>query len=216
MEITWLGHSCFKIKGKKVTIITDPYDDIIGYTLGEQKADIVTLSHFHLGHCCVKGISSSPRVISSPGEYDVSGVSIRGIRSFHDAAKGEERGKNIIYLINIDDVRICHLGDLGHVLDAEKASDLSDVDILMVPVGGVSTIGASDAAEMARLLEPKVVIPMHYKTEATAKSEMDSIDKFRKEMGVKSEVKPETKLVIGKSGLPQEAQVFIMDYRSAG
>lgn len=216
MEITWLGHSCFKIKGKKVTVITDPYDDSIGYTMEEQKADIVTLSHFHLGHCCVKSISGSPRVISSPGEYDVSDVAIKGIRSFHDAVKGEERGKNIIYLIDIDGIRICHLGDLGHVLDAEKASDLSDVDILMIPVGGSSTIGASDAAEMARLLEPKVVIPMHYKTDAVVRSEMDSIDKFRKEMGVKPEVQPERKLVIGKSGLPQEAQVFIMDYQSAG
>jgi L-ascorbate metabolism protein UlaG (beta-lactamase superfamily) len=215
MEITWLGHSCFKIKGKKVTLITDPYDDSIGYTMGEHKADIVTLSHFHLGHCYVKGISGSPKVISSPGEYDVSGVAIKGIRTFHDAVKGEERGKNILYLIDIDDVRICHLGDLGHVLDAENASELSDVDILMVPVGGVSTIGASDAAEIARRLDPKIVIPMHYKTEAL-NSELDSIDKFRKEMGVKPDVMPEMKLVIGKSGLPQEAQVFIMDYQSKG
>jgi len=214
MEITWLGHSCFKIKGKKVTIITDPYDDSIGYTLGEQKADIVTVSHSHPGHCFAKGISGSPRVISGPGEYDVAGVLITGIKTFHDAVKGEERGKNIVYLFDIEDVRICHLGDLGHVLDAEKASGLSDVDILMVPVGGVSTIGASDAAEVTRLLEPKIVIPMHYKTEVL-KFQLDSVDKFRKEMGVKTDIKPEPKLVIGKSGLPQETQFFVMNYRLA-
>jgi L-ascorbate metabolism protein UlaG (beta-lactamase superfamily) len=214
MEITWLGHSCFKIKSKKVTIITDPYDDSIGYTLGEHKADIVTVSHSHPGHCFAKGISGSPRIISSPGEYDVAGVLITGIRTFHDAVKGEERGKNIAFLLDIEDVRICHLGDLGHVMDAEKASSLSDVDILMVPVGGVSTIGASDAAEMTRLLDPKIVIPMHYKTEAL-KFQLDSIDKFRKEMGVKTDIKPEPKLVIGKSGLPQETQFFVMNYKLA-
>jgi L-ascorbate metabolism protein UlaG (beta-lactamase superfamily) len=214
MEITWLGHSCFKIKGKKVTIITDPYDDSIGYTLGDQKADIVTLSHSHRGHCFAKGISGSPRILSGPGEYDVSGVLITGIKTFHDAVKGEERGKNIIYLIDIEDVRICHLGDLGHVLDAERASGLSEVDILMVPVGGVSTIGASDAAEITRLLDPKIVIPMHYKTE-DLNFKLDLVDKFRKEMGVKTDIKPESKLVIGKAGLPQETQVFVMNYRLA-
>lgn len=214
MEITWLGHSCFKIKGKKVTVIMDPYDYSIGYTLGEQKADIVTVSHSHPGHCFASGVSGSPKVISSPGEYDVSGVMVTGIKTFHDAVKGEERGKNIVYLIDIEDVRICHLGDLGHVLDAEKVSALSDVDILMVPVGGVSTIGASDAAEVARLLDSKIVIPMHYKTEAL-KFELDSLDKFRKEMGVKSDTLPEPRLMIGKSGLPQEAQVFVMSYPSA-
>jgi L-ascorbate metabolism protein UlaG (beta-lactamase superfamily) len=214
MEITWLGHSCFKIKGKKVTIITDPYDDSIGYTLGEQKADIVTLSHSHPGHCFAKGISGSPRVVSGPGEYDLAGVLITGFKTFHDAVKGEERGKNVVYLIDIEDIRICHLGDLGHVLDAEKAAGLSEVDILMVPVGGVATIGASDAAEVTRLLEPKIVIPMHYKTEAL-KFQLDSIDKFRKEMGVKTDIKPESKLVIGKSGLPQETQFFVMNYKLA-
>jgi len=212
MEITWLGHSCFKIKGKKVTIITDPYDDSIGYTLGEQKADIVTLSHSHPGHSFAAGISGSPRVINGPGEYDVANVLITGIRTFHDAVKGEERGRNIVYLFDVEDVRICHLGDLGHVLDAEKAASLSDVDILMVPVGGVSTINASDAAEITRLLDPKIVIPMHYKTE-DIKIKLDSVDKFRKEMGVKTDVKPEPRLVVGKTGLPLETRVLIMSYK---
>jgi len=211
MEITWLGHSCFKIKGKKVTIITDPYNDSIGYTLGEQKADIVTVSHSHPGHSFASGISGSPRVINGPGEFDVANVLITGIRTFHDAVKGEERGRNVVYLFDMEDVRICPLGDLGHVMDAEKASGLSDVDILMVPVGGVSTIGASDAAEMARLLDPKIIIPMHYKTE-DLKFKLDAVDKFRKEMGVKTDIKPEPKLVIGKSGLPQETRVFVMSY----
>jgi len=212
MEITWLGHSCFRIKGKKVTIITDPYDDSIGYTLGEQNADIVTISHSHPGHGFAKGVSGATRVINGPGEYDVSGVLITGIKTFHDAVKGEERGKNIAYLFDIEDIRICHLGDLGHVLDAEKASGLSEVDILMIPVGGGSTIGASDAAEITRLLDPKIVIPMHYKTE-DLKFKLDSIDKFRKEMGVKTDVKPEPKLVIGKTGLPLETRIFLMSYK---
>ena len=212
MEITWLGHSCFKIKGKKVTIITDPYDDSIGYTLGEQEADIVTLSHAHPGHSFATGISGSPRIVSSPGEYDMAGVLISGVKTFHDTVAGGERGKNIIYILYFEGIRICHLGDLGHMFDAEKASGLSDMDVLMVPVGGVSTIGASEAAEMTRMLEPKAVIPMHYKTE-DLKLQLNPIDGFRKEMSVKADIKPESKLVIGKVGLSQGTKVFIMDYK---
>ena len=212
MEITWLGHSCFKIKGKKVTIITDPYDDCIGYTLGEQKADIVTLSHVHPGHGFAKGVSGSPKIVSSPGEYDISGVVISGIKTFHDNAAGRERGKNTIYILYLEGMRICHLGDLGHMLDVERASGLSEMDVLMVPVGGGSTIGASEAAEMTRMLEPKAVIPMHYKTE-DLKIQLNPIDGFRKEMSVKADIKPEPKLVIGKAGLSQGTKVFVMDYK---
>ena len=214
MEITWLGHSCFKIKGKKVTIITDPYDDSIGYTLGEQKADIVTVSHQHRGHNCVAGVAGTPRVLRGPGEYEISGVMIKGVSTFHDSVKGEQRGKNTAYLINIEDVRICHLGDLGHTLSAERAAELDEVDVLMIPVGGVSTIDAAGVAETVRLLEPKLVIPMHFKTEAL-KCKLDPIENFMKEMGVQADLRPEPKLVVNKSNLPLEMQVVVMNYRLA-
>ncbi|MEA1958855.1 MAG: MBL fold metallo-hydrolase [Chloroflexota bacterium] len=212
MEITWLGHSCFKIKGKKVTIITDPYDDSIGYTLGNPKADIVTVSHSHRGHSFVAGVSGSSRVLRGPGEYEVFGVMVTGIKTYHDASKGEDRGKNTVYLIEMEDMRLCHLGDLGHALTAERASELSEIDVLMIPVGGVSTIDSAEAAELVRLLQPKVVIPMHFHTE-TLGFELEPADKFLKEMGVKADLVAEPRLSISKSSLAEETQVVVLNYR---
>src|SRR3989304_3652494 len=115
MEITWLGHSCFRIRGKEVTIITDPYDKSLGYTLGKPTANIVTVSHHHPGHDCVAMVSGKPKIVDGPGEYEISDVIITGIPSFHDERTGAIRGKNTAYLIQIDEVAVCHLGDLGHV-----------------------------------------------------------------------------------------------------
>jgi L-ascorbate metabolism protein UlaG (beta-lactamase superfamily) len=166
MEISWLGHSCFRIRGSQVTVITDPYSPDMGYSLGKPKARIVTVSHQHPGHSYVQGVGGEPRLITGPGEYEIGGVLIIGLATFHDAENGSQRGKNTVYLMEIDEISLCHLGDLGHMLTAEQMEELDNVDILLVPVGGVSTIGAPVAAELARQLEPEVVIPMHYRTVA--------------------------------------------------
>jgi len=165
MEIVWLGHSCFRIRGKEATIVTDPFDRTLGYPVKKLTANIVTVSHPHPQHSFLEDVAGSPKVISRPGEYEIANVFINGIATFHDADGGEHRGKNTVYLVQIEEVSICHLGDLGHVPTAEQIEQMSDTDILMVPVGGGATIGAAAAVEIISLLQPKLVIPMHFKTE---------------------------------------------------
>jgi len=210
MDISWLGHSCFRIRGSHVIVITDPYSPDLGYSLGKPTARIVTVSHQHPGHSYVKGIGGGPRLVVRPGEYEINGVLIIGIATFHDADKGEKRGKNTAYLIEVDEVSICHLGDLGHVLAAQQVEEIGKVDVLLLPVGGVSTINAPMAAEVVRQLEPKVVVPMHYKTSALNR-ELEPVESFLKEVGVK-QVEPQPKLSLTKSNLPLSTQVFLLEY----
>ena len=211
MEITWLGHSCFKIKGKNGTVITDPYDSTIGYKLGKVGANIVTISHDHPGHNFASGIEGEPKVITGPGEYEIAGIFIYGVRTFHDTKKGAERGKNTCYLVEIDDIKVCHLGDLGHVPTAAQIDEISDADVLLVPIGGESTLDATTAVEVGNLMSPTVVIPMHYKTEASAVT-LDAPDQFFKEIGVKEAI-PAPKLVLNKSTMPIDMQTVVLDYR---
>jgi L-ascorbate metabolism protein UlaG (beta-lactamase superfamily) len=208
MDITWLGYSCFRIRGNQAIVITDPFPPGLGYTLGKQTADIVTVSHQHPRHSYVQGISGEPRLVKGPGEYEISGVLILGIAAYHDAVKGQSRGKNIAYLMEIDGVAVCHLGDIGHVLSNEQAEEMGNVDILLLPVGGVATINAAMAAEIIRKLEPKVVIPMHYQTPKTDR-ELEPVENFLKEMG-QSLVEPKPKLTISKSNLPISTQVILL------
>ena len=211
MEITWLGHSCFRIKGKEATIVTDPYDKTLGYPMRKPTANIVTISHNHPQHCFLEGVAGNPRVVSRPGEYDISNISIYGIPTFHDNEKGQNRGKNTVFFMEIDGVKVCHLGDLGHVPTSEQIEQISDVEILMVPIGGGSTLDAAAAAEAIGLLEPKLVLPMHYKTDVV-KMELEPLEKFIKVMGL-TEVVPQPKLNITKSTLPIETRVLVLDYQ---
>ncbi len=213
MEITWFGHSCFRIKGKEATLVTDPFAETLGYPLRHPAADIVTISHDHPHHSSLSAIEGQPKVIAGPGEYEIAEVFIYGIRTFHDAEGGKIRGRNTVYLIEIDEVRICHLGDLGHVPTAEQVEEISGSDVLLVPVGGVCTIDATAAAETVSLLQPRLVIPMHFKTEAIkVEVELDPVDRFLKELGAKG-ISAESKLAITKSSLPEETKVVLLDYR---
>ncbi len=210
MDINWLGHSCFRIRGNQTTVITDPYSPGLGYSLGEPNARIVTVSHQHPGHSYVQGISGEPRLVTGPGEYEIGNVLIIGIATFHDGEKGSNRGKNTVYLMEVGEVSVCHLGDLGHMLTAEQMEELGNVDILLIPVGGVSTINAPIAAEIVRQLEPKVVIPMHYQTEVLNR-ELEPVERFLKEIGVEG-VTPQPKLSLTRSSLPASTQVFLLNY----
>jgi L-ascorbate metabolism protein UlaG (beta-lactamase superfamily) len=208
MDITWIGHSCFLIKGKEQTVITDPCHPDLGYRLDKPEADIVTLSHFHNGHSYVEGVAGSPKQINSPGEYEIGGAFITGIASFHDDKKGEVRGKNTIYVIEMDGLVLCHLGDLAHPLDSRLIEEIGDVGILFVPVGEVSTVPVDTAVEIARRLEPPIVIPMHYKTEAFT-GNLSTADAFLDKMGVRGlEARP--KLSITSSSLPSSTQVVVL------
>jgi len=204
-----LGHSCFRIKGSNAVIITDPFPPDLGYTLGKQTANIITLSHEHPSHSYVQGIGGEPRIIRGPGEYEISGILIIGIATFHDTQRGQVRGKNTVYVMEIDGVSVCHLGDLGHVLSSEQVEEIGTVDVLLLPVGGRSTINSTLASEVIRQLEPKAVIPMHYKT-PVIKRELDSVDVFLKEMGM-GQIEPRPKLSLSKSNLPLSTQVFLLN-----
>ena len=210
MDISWLGHSCFRIRGSHATVITDPYSPNLGYSLGKPTARIVTVSHQHPGHSYISGIGGDPKPVIGPGEYEISGVLIIGMTTFHDREGGKKRGKNTAYLIEVDEVSVCHLGDLGHVLTTEQVEEIDNIDVLLLPVGGVSTIDAPMAAEVVRQLEPKAVVPMHYKTEAL-KRELEPVDRFLKEMGIK-EADSQPKLSFTKANLPASTQVFLLDY----
>jgi L-ascorbate metabolism protein UlaG (beta-lactamase superfamily) len=210
MEITWLGHSCYLIKGKEKTIIADPCHPDLGYNLNEPEADIVTMSHFHRGHSYIEGVANDPRQIRSPGEYEIGGTFITGIASFHDDKKGEIRGKNTIYVIEMDGVTLCHLGDLGHHLDSRLIEELGDVGILFLPVGEVSTIPIDTAVEIVRQLEPPIIIPMHYKTEAFT-GNLSPLDKFLDAMRIK-ELETRPKLSITSSSLPGSTQTVVLSY----
>ena len=163
MEISWLGHSCFKLRDKQATLITDPYPPDLGYSLGKQIADIVTLSHQHPGHSFAQGINGNPKIVTGPGEYEISNMLIIGVSTFHDNEKGIKRGKNTVYLIEMNEVSICHLGDLGHILSHKQITDIGLVDILLIPVGGYFTIDHKQATVISQSLKPRVIIPMHYK-----------------------------------------------------
>jgi len=213
MDITWLGHACFRVRGTNTTVITDPYSPSLGYSLGKPKANIVSISHQHPGHSYVQGIGGEPRVIPGPGEYEIGGVLIIGIATFHDGEGGKNRGKNTVYLMEIDEVSVCHLGDLGHVLTTDQVEEMGNVDVLLLPVGGISTINAATAAEVIRQLEPKVVIPMHYKTEALNR-ELEPVERFLKEIGVK-EANYQPKLSLTRSSLPDSTEVILLNYQAS-
>ncbi len=215
MEITWLGHSCFRMRGKDAAVVTDPCDKSTGYTIGKPSAEIVTISHDHPGHNNARAVAGEPRIVHGPGEYEISGVLIMGVQTYHDAKKGAELGKNTAYVFELDDLRVCHLGDLGHVPTAEQAEELSGVDVLLMPVGGGSTIDATAAAETVSLLEPKLVIPMHYQTPA-AKAKLEPLDRFLKEIGAKSALDERLpKLTVTRTTLPHETKVQVLDYKGA-
>lgn len=164
MKIQWLGHSCFAITlSDGRTIITDPHEGI-GYPPLNRSADIVTVSHQHFDHNAVGAVSGSPEIVQSEGAHSLGGVAITGVPSFHDGQGGSQRGENLIFIIEVEGLRVCHLGDLGHVPGSMQIGAIGRVDVLMVPVGGLYTIDAAQAAEVVRQIGPKYILPMHYKT----------------------------------------------------
>ena len=212
MEISWLGHSCFQLKGKNVTLITDPFSpqaaDASG--LGKFSASIVTISHDHQGHNYAMGVGGNPRVVRGPGEYEISDVLITGVASYHDNERGKLLGRNTIYVIHMDDMVICHLGDLGHTLQEEQLEEVADADVLLIPVSGQHTINAAQAAEVISQVEPRIVVPMHYALpEGDA---LNPLDKFCREMGIEAS-HSQPKLNIARTTLPAETQVIILEKR---
>lgn len=211
MDITWYGQAMFKIRGKGASVVIDPYDPAFtGLKFPKDlEADVVLSTHAHQDHNHTQAVLGNPQVFSGPGEYEILGITITGIETFHDKNKGAERGKNTIYHILMDGVNLLHLGDLGHILTEEQTSRVDSTDILMIPVGSVYTINGKDASTIVSGLEPKIVIPMHYKI-AELKFELEGVEPFLKEMGAEGAT-PQTKLTITKDKLPEETQVVLLN-----
>ena len=211
MYITWLGQSCFKLQDKigsdGVMLVMDPYTDEFGLKMPRFEADIVTVSHDHADHNNLGAIRGNPYIINTAGEYEVKSVFIEGVEAWHDEKNGTERGKNIIYRIEMEDISVTHLGDLGHILETKQLEKLEGTDILLIPVGGKYTINAAKAVEVISQIEPRIIIPMHYKVPGL-KVDIDGVEKFIKELGLKPRM--EEKLKISKKDLPQEDMELVV------
>ncbi|MFA5109495.1 MAG: MBL fold metallo-hydrolase [Patescibacteria group bacterium] len=211
MIITWQGHSCFKIQDKigpdGVTVVTDPFDKETGLKVPNFEADIITVSHQHHDHNNTAALRGNPFIIDCAGEYDFKGILIEGVDSYHDDKNGTERGGNLIYRIEIDDISVVHLGDLGQILDNTQLEKLAGTDVLLIPVGGKYSLDAKKAVEVISQIEPRIVIPMHYKIK-DSKIDLDGVDKFIKEIGLTPT--NEEKLKISKKDLPAEDMELVI------
>lgn len=212
MDLTWLGHACFRMRGKEGIVLTDPPDPKSGHAIPKTEAHLVTMSHGHAGHSSLRSVGGEPVVLAGPGEYEVQEILVTGIGTFHDDEKGAARGKNTVFVIRIDDLVVCHLGDLGHVLAAADLEKLGEIDVVLIPIGGADTnLSAAQAAEVVHQLEPKVVVPMGYDPDAKKKD--SPFERLLHELGVK-DVTPVPKLSVTRSSLPGEMQVVALDSRA--
>jgi L-ascorbate metabolism protein UlaG (beta-lactamase superfamily) len=206
-DIQYLGHSCVRLRGRDGIVLCDPFDRSVGLDLGRPTAHIVTVSHDHPAHnyvTAVKPLRERLFVLDGPGEYEVGGVLISGVRTFRDKMKGAERGFNTVYVIHLDDMVLCHLGNLGHELSQGQLEAIGNVDVLFVPVGGGLAIGPSEASNVISQIEPRLVVPIHYATnQQSFEYELAPLEKFTNELGLK-EVVPEEKLSLNVSNLPAE------------
>ena len=210
MKIKWLGHSCFLIQPDSgVRIITDPYNTVQGvkYSPLNESADIVTSSHDHYDHNAVSLIAGKPAVVKQSGNSNVKGIDFKGIASYHDDEGGKKRGTNVIFCFTVDGIKICHLGDLGHTLTKSQVNDIGEVDVLLIPVGGFYTIDAGLASQICDELQPKIVIPMHYKT-AKLDFPVTGVDDFLKG---KSNFKKlaSNELELKRETLPSEPEIIV-------
>ena len=214
MKIIWHGQSLFEIivparQGEETKIVIDPFDESYGLKLPKLQADILLVSHEHKDHSNVSGVSGDYFLIEDPGEYEIKGVYVKGIPAFHDFSSGKERGKVTMFKILAEEIKICHLSDLGQKeLTEQQLDEIGEVDILLIPVGGNFTIAAKEASAIISQIEPKIVIPMHYQI-PKLKLKLDELDKFLKIMGLKNPEKL-NKLTIKKKELSEEGMKIIV------
>ena len=215
MDIKYFGHACFQLKGKAVTVVTDPFDPkMVGLRLSGVDADIVTISHNHSDHDQSQNVGGTPTVFNLPGEYEKSGVRIFGYPAFHDNKRGEERGRNTLFKIEIEEISFFHCGDLGHTLDDDLIEEIDGVDVLLIPVGGTYTIGPDEAHEIIAKLEQSIVIPMHYhspKINQEIFGKLLPVTDFLSRQGISESVEPQKKLSLKKANLTEETKIVVME-----
>ena len=215
MEITWYGQSCFRLTERGMaTVVTDPFDHkAIGYSPLKLKADIVTVSHDAPGHNNTDAVKGTSHVITGPGEFEIGGVFITGVQTDASGKKAKEAVRNTLYVFDYDGITVAHLGDLKNVPSQAEVEALGTVNVALVPVGGGGGLNAAKAAEVVSLLEPNLVIPMHYAT-PDAKIQLDALNKFLKEMGLGANaVETQAALKVTRSSLPDETHVITLDYQ---
>ncbi|MDK2881423.1 MAG: hypothetical protein PWQ99_1198 [Clostridia bacterium] len=208
MIVRWLGHACFYCEGEGVRFLTDPFDPRVGYPLPDVEADVVTVSHDHYDHNAVSVLKGHPEVLKSPGVHRVCGLEVEGFSVFHDEAGGALRGKNIIFAWKMDGLRLCHLGDLGHLLEEDAVQRIGKVDVLMVPVGGVYTIDAAGALKVVEQLKPRLILPMHYRTPHLT-FDLGPLEDFTRHF---ERVRREKAWQGTAESLPPEQEVVVLDY----
>ncbi len=212
MKVKWLGHASFLITADDGTrIITDPYVAGSGLKYGEinESADIVTVSHDHFDHNNVASVGGSPRVVNDPAPTDIKGIRFRGIPTYHDDNQGKDRGNNIIFIMDVNGVTVCHLGDLGHPLSSQQVADIGKVDVLLIPVGGFFTIDARVATEVHSKLNPSVVIPMHFKNDR-CDFPIGGVEDFLQDK--KAVIKADATEAEFKAGeLPDSTEIVVLD-----
>lgn len=205
MEITWYGLSCFRmVERRHASVVTDPYGKTTGLPELKLRGDIVTVSHKARGHSHLSSVSGAKQVLTGPGEYEIGGVFITAIVTF----RKEDNGRNVLYVFDMGGMSVAHLGDLQHVPEQKEIEALGQVNILLTPVGGGNSLNAAQAAELVSLLEPNIIIPMHYKVPGL-KLELDGVDRFLQEMGV-TEPREETSLKITAGQLPHETETVLL------
>jgi L-ascorbate metabolism protein UlaG (beta-lactamase superfamily) len=210
VDLSWLGHACFRLRGRDVTILTDPYEgDGWGYPPLETSANVVTISNDHPHHAGLSGVEGKPHVLRGPGEYEIGGVLIWAVRT--SRAEGSS-AKNTAFIIQMEELTICHLGDLATApLSDDELTHIKDADVLLIPVGGNCTINAQQAARIVAQVEPKLIVPMHYATpETQGHVVLDEVGRFCKELGA-TEAAPRNRLSITPTSLPSEPTVMLME-----
>ena len=216
MNIIWKGQSCFQItssqnKNHQVSIVIDPFDKETGLRVPKLQADLVLVTHDHHDHNNIKAVTGDPLIIEGPGEYDVKGVTINGIAGFHDNSQGKERGNIAIYTLEAEEIRLCHLADLGQKeLSSEQLDKIGEVDILMIPIGGTYTINSEEAIKIMSQIEPRITIPMHYKIPKLS-IKLDPVDKFLKALNIKK-LEASVKLSVKKKDIStEEAKIILLE-----
>ncbi len=215
MDITWYGQSCFRLAERGMaTVVTDPFDhNVIGYSPLKLKADIVTVSHDAPGHNHTGAVKGASHIIRGPGEFEIGGVFITGVQTDGAGKKARETARNTLYVFDYDGITVAHLGDLKQVPSQAEVEALGTVNVALVPVGGGGGLNAAKAAEVVSLLEPNLVVPMHYAT-PDVKVQLDSLNKFLKEMGLSANaVEKQASLKVTRSGLPEETRVVALEYQ---
>ena len=213
MEITWYGHSCFRLTERNyVTVVTDPFDSkVIGYDPLKLKAEIVTISHDAPGHNNSDAVKGTTHVLKGPGEFEIGGVFITAVQSDSAGKKSKDVARNTIYVFDYDGITVAHLGDLQKIPTQSEIELLGTVNVALVPVGGGNSLNAAKAAEVVSMLEPNLVVPMHYST-PDSKIKLEEINKFIKEMGL-SKQDAQASLKVSRSSLPDETHVVVLEYQ---